>query len=47
MNELDLELEQLRQLFVEMVGREEVGCYSGYGGGTVDDKMGEDDERER
>ena len=26
MNELDVELEQLRQLVVEMVGREEVGC---------------------
>ena len=29
-----------------MVGREQVGCASGSGGGTVDDKVGEDDERD-
>ena len=29
-----------------MVGREQVGCASGSGGGTVDDKLGEDDERD-
>ena len=27
-----------------VVGREQVGCASGSGGGTVDDKVGEDDE---
>ena len=39
-------LEQLRQLVVAMVGREEVGCASGSSGGTVDNKVGEDDERD-
>ena len=39
-----MELEQLR-LLVGMVGREKVGCASASGGGTVDDKVGEDDER--
>ena len=29
-----------------VVGREQVGCASGSGGGTVDDKVGEDDERD-
>ena len=28
-----------------VVGREQVGCATGSGGGTVDDKVGEDDER--
>ena len=32
-NELEVELEQLRQLIVAMVGREQVGCASGSGGG--------------
>ena len=39
--ELEVELEQLRLLVVAMVR-----CASGCGGGTVDDKVGEDDERE-
>ena len=46
MKELEVELEQLRLLIVAMVGREQVGCASGSGGGTVDDKAGEHDERE-
>ena len=46
MKELEVELEQLRLLVVVMVGREQVGCASGSGGGTVDDKVGEDDERD-
>ena len=46
MKELDVELEQLRLLVVAVVGREQVGCASGSGGGTVDDKVGEDDERD-
>ena len=43
--ELEGELEQLRLLVVAVVEREQVGCASGSGGGTVDDKVGEDDER--
>ena len=31
---------------VAMVGREQVGCASCSSGGTVDDKVGEDDERD-
>ena len=46
MKELEVELEQLRLLIVTVVGREQVGCASGSGGGTVDDKVGEDDERD-
>ena len=46
MKELEVELEQLRLLIVVVVGREQVGCASGCGGGTVDDKVGEDDERD-
>ena len=46
MKELDVELEQLRLLVVAMVGREQVGCTSGFCGGTVDNKVGEDDERD-
>ena len=46
MKELEVELEQLRLLVVEVVGREQVGGASGFGGGTVDGKVGEDDERE-
>ena len=43
MKELEVEMEQLRQLVVAMMGREEVGCasYSGGGRGTVGDKVGE------
>ena len=42
-----MELEQLRLLVVVMVGREQVGCASGSGGGqTADDKVGEDDDRD-
>ena len=33
MKELEVELEQLRLLVVEMVGREQVGCASGSDGG--------------
>ena len=46
MKELEVELEQMRLLVVAVVGREKVGCASGSGGGTVDDKVGEDDERD-
>ena len=46
MKELVVELEQLRLLVVAVVGREQVGCASGSGGGTVDDKVWEDDERD-
>ena len=45
MKELEVELEQLRLLVVAVVGREQVVCVSGSGGGTVD-KVGEDDERD-
>ena len=45
MKELEVELEQLRLLVVAMVGKEQVGCASGSGEGTVDDR-GEDDERD-
>ena len=33
MKELEVEMERLRQLDVALVGREEVGCASGYDGG--------------
>ena len=46
MKELEVELEHLRLLVVAVVGREQVGCASGSGEGTVDDKVGEDDERD-
>ena len=46
MKELEVELEQLKLLVVAVVGREQAGCASGSGGGTVDDKVGEDDERD-
>ena len=46
MKELEVELEQLRLLVVAMVGREQVGCASGFSGGTVDAKVGEDNERD-
>ena len=42
--ELVVELEQLRLLVVAVLGREQVGCASGSGGGTVDDKAGRDDK---
>ena len=45
MKALEVELEQLK-LLVAVVGREKVGCASGSGGGTVDDKVGEDGERD-
>ena len=45
MKELEVELEQLRLLVVAVVGREQVGCASSSGGGTMD-KVGEDDERD-
>ena len=44
MKELEVELEQLRLHVVAVVGREQVVCASGSGGGRVD-KVGEDDER--
>ena len=40
MNGLEVEMEQLRQLVMALVGREVVGCASGSGGGIVDDKVG-------
>ena len=46
LNELEVELEQLRLLVVAVVGREQVGCASGSGGGTADNKVGEVDERD-
>ena len=46
MKRLEVEMERLRQLVVALVGREEVGCASGSGRETVDDKMGEGDERD-
>ena len=46
MKELQVELEQLRLLVVAMVGREQVGCARGSGWGTVNDKVGEVDERD-
>ena len=46
MKELEVDLEQLRLLVVAMVGREQVGCVSGSGEGTVDDRVMEDDERD-
>ena len=36
MKELEVELEQLKLLVVAMVGREQVGCASGSGGGGQD-----------
>ena len=42
-----VEMELLRQLVLALVEREEVGCASGSSGGTVDDKVGEGDEKER
>ena len=41
---LEFREQRLRLLVVAVVGREQVGCASGSGGGTVDDKVGEDDE---
>ena len=46
MKVLEVEFEQLRLLVVAMEGREQVGCVRGSGGGTVDDKVGEVDERD-
>ncbi|KAI0210362.1 hypothetical protein LSAT2_004898 [Lamellibrachia satsuma] len=46
MKELEVELEQLRLLIVAMVEREQMGCASGSGQGTVDEKVGEDDEKD-
>ena len=42
MKELEVELEELRLLVVAMVGREQGGCASSSGEGTVDDKVGKD-----
>ena len=42
MKELEVELEELRLLVVAMVGREQGGCASSSGGGTLDDKVGKD-----
>ena len=42
MKELEVELEELRLLVVARVGREQGGCASSSGGGTVDDKVGKD-----
>ena len=46
MKELEVELEHLRLLVVAVVGREQVGSASGSGVGTLDDKVGVDDERD-
>ena len=46
MKELEVEFKQLSQLVVVMVGWEKVDCASGSGGGTVDDKVGENDDRD-
>ena len=46
MTGLKVEMEQLRQLVVALVGMEEVGCANGSGGRTVDYKVGEGDERD-
>ena len=43
---LEVEMERLRQLVVALVGREEVGSANGSGVGTVDDKVGNGDERD-
>ena len=43
---LEVEMKQLRQLIVALVGREVVGCASGSGGGTVDDKIAAGDEKD-
>ena len=40
MKGLEVEMERLRQLVLALVGREEMGCVSGSGGETVDDKKG-------
>ncbi|KAI0233720.1 hypothetical protein LSAT2_016052 [Lamellibrachia satsuma] len=42
MKELEVLLEELRLLVVAMVGREQGGCASSSGGGTVGDKVGKD-----
>ena len=41
-----MELEKLRLLIAAIVGRGQVGCASSSGGGTVDDKVEEDNERD-
>ena len=46
MKELEVVLEQLRLPVVTMVGREQVGYASGSCGGTVEDKVVEDDDRD-
>ena len=46
MKELEVELEELRLLVVAMVGREQGGCASSSGGGTVDDKVAGKDTRD-
>ena len=46
MKELEVELEHMRLLVVAIVGREQVGCARGSCGGTVYDKIGDDDERD-
>ena len=46
LKEREVELEQRRPLIVAVLGREQLGCASGSGGGRVDDKVGEDDERD-
>ena len=46
MKELEVELEELRLLVVAMVGREQGGCASSSGGGTVDDKVERKDTRD-
>ena len=45
MKEIEVEMEELRLLVVAMVGREQGGCVSSSGGGTVDDKVGKENKR--
>ena len=46
MKGIEVEMDRLRQPVVALVGREEVGCATGTGKGTVDPKVGEGDERD-
>ena len=44
MKGLEVDMERPRQLFVALVGREEMGCASGSGVWRVDNKVGEGDD---
>ena len=41
-----MELEQVRMVVVAMVGRDKLSYASGSSGGTIHNKVGEDDERD-